>query len=68
VGQLEDVDDAAGFEAPVDDPLEEVLDESAEPEGFCEDPEDPLDLSDDEPEPLVAEPAVTDDPERESVR
>jgi hypothetical protein len=55
------VDDAAGLAGAVDD------EESDEPEDFSDDPDDFSDFSD-EPEPLVADPAVTDEPERESVR
>ena len=56
------MDDAAGFEGAVDDD-----EESDEPEDFSDELED-FSEEPDEPEPLVAEPEVTDDPERESVR
>lgn len=59
--QLVGVDDAAGFAGGVDD------DESEEPEDFSEEPED-FSEEDDPGEPLVADPAVTDEPDRESVR
>lgn len=68
-GQLEGVDDAAGFEGAVDDD-----EESDEPDDFSDEPDDRSDELDDfseepdEPEPLVAEPEVTEEPERESVR
>jgi hypothetical protein len=58
-GQLAGVDDAAGLAGAVDDE-----DESDEPDALSE----PLvDFSLD-PEPLVAEPEVTEEPARESVR
>jgi len=65
--QLEGVDDAAVVEEAVDEPLDEPdePDFSEEPDDFS-DEEEP-DFSD-EPEPLVAEPEVTEEPERESVR
>lgn len=56
------MDDAAGADEAVDDD---------EPDDVVDEPEEPVepDESDDpEPEPLVAAPAVTDEPERESVR
>ena len=56
-GQLEGVDDAAGVAGAVDD------EEPDEPDDFSDEPDD---VSDDEP--LVAEPEVTEEPERESVR
>jgi hypothetical protein len=61
-GQLAGVDDAAGVAGAVDD---EELDEPEDFDG-SEEPEEE-DLSED-PEPLVAAPAVTDEPERESER
>jgi hypothetical protein len=60
VGQLEGVDDAAGVAGAVDDTSEDLSDE---PDDFSDDADD---FSDEEP--LVADPAVTDEPERESVR
>jgi len=62
-GQLEDVDDATGFVAAVDDE-----EESLDPDDFCEDPDDFSDEPVFSEEPLVAAPTVTDDPERDSVR
>jgi hypothetical protein len=53
------VDDAAGFAGAVDDEPE-----SDEPDDFVE----VLDDFSEDPEPLVAEPAVTEEPARESVR
>lgn len=58
-GQLAGVDDAAGFAVAVDDE-----DESDELEPLSE----PLDDFSLDPEPLVAEPEVTEEPARESVR
>lgn len=72
-GQLEGVDDAAGVDDPVDEDEDEDEDdedddeESDDPDDFSDEPEDLPDFSD-EPEPLVAAPAVTEEPERESVR
>jgi hypothetical protein len=57
-GQLAGVDDAAGFAGAVDD------DFSEEPDDFSD---ELVDFSLD-PEPLVAEPEVTEEPARESVR
>jgi len=68
-GQLEGVDDAAVVEEAVDEPLDEPEPDDPddeESEDFSEEPDEP-DFSD-EPDPLVAEPAVTEEPERESVR
>ena len=70
------MDDAAGFEGAVDDDEEpdEPGDFSDEPDDFSDEPDDRSEELDDfseepdEPEPLVAEPAVTEEPERESVR
>jgi hypothetical protein len=61
-GQLAGVDDAAGFAGAVDD--EDDEEDSDEPDEDCE----PLDDFSEDPEPLVAEPAVTVEPARESVR
>jgi len=57
------VDDAAGLAGVVDD------DESEDPDDFSDEPDD-FSEEPDEPEPLVAEPEVTEepDPARESVR
>jgi len=66
-GQLEAVDDAAGFAGVVDDDE----DEPEEPDDFSDEPDDFSDEPDDfseEPEPLVAAPEVTDELARESVR
>jgi hypothetical protein len=60
------VDDAAGLAGAVDDD-ELDDDESEEPEDFSDEPE-PFSEEDEPEEPLVAEPAVTEEPERESVR
>jgi hypothetical protein len=54
------VDDAAGLAGAVDE-------ESDEPEDFSDEPDD-FSEEDDPDEPLVADPAVTDEPDRESVR
>ena len=55
------MDDAAGLAGVVDD------EESDEPDDFSEEPEDFSE--EEEPEdPFVADPAVTDEPDRESVR
>ena len=64
-GQLEGVDDAAGLAGGVDDEEPDEPDESDEDEDEPED--EPDDVSDD-PEPFVAAPAVTDEPERASER
>jgi len=53
------VDDAAGFAGAVDDE-----EDSDEPDDFS----DPLDDFSEDLEPLVAEPEVTEEPARESVR
>jgi hypothetical protein len=58
-GQLAGVDDAAGFAGAVDDE-----EDSDEPDDFS----DPLDDFSEDLEPLVAEPEVTEEPARESVR
>jgi hypothetical protein len=58
-GQLAGVDDAAGLAGAVDDEVD-----SDEPDDFSE----LLDDVDEDPEPLVAEPEVTEEPARESVR
>jgi hypothetical protein len=60
-GQLEGVDDAAGLAGAVDD------EESDEPDDFSDEPEDFSEEEEPE-EPLVADPAVTEEPDRESVR
>ena len=69
------MDDAAGFEGDVDDEESEERDDfSDEPDDLSDEPDDFSDDLDDfseepdEPEPLVAEPEVTEEPERESVR
>lgn len=61
-GQLAGVDDAAGLAGAVDD--EDDEEEPDEPDDVV----DELDDLSEDPEPLVAEPEVTEEPARESVR
>lgn len=65
--QLEAVDDAAGFAGVVDEEESEELDflsdELDGPDDFCDEPDESEDS-----DPLVAEPDVTEEPARESVR